>query len=54
MKAKYMFAFCNSFLKIDLNYSDWMLPNLKCVLIYSLTKCYVREDILTTPVLKTL
>ena len=31
-----------------------MLPNVACVLIYSLTKCCVLEDVLTTPVLKTL
>ena len=37
MKTKYVFAFCNSFLKIDLN-RDWMLNNLTCVMIYSLTK----------------
>ena len=53
MKTKYVFAFCNSFLKIDLN-CDYMLPNLTCVLIYSLRKCPVLEDTLTTPVLKTL
>ena len=54
MQTKYVFAFCNSFLKIDLNCSDWMLPNLTLVLIYSLTKCCVLEDVLTTPVLKIL
>ena len=53
MKTKYMFAFCNSFLKRDLS-CDYMLPNLKYVLIYSLTKCCVLEDVLTTPVLSTL
>ena len=67
MKVKYLLAFCNSFLKIDLkrdyeNYVNFkytssfqrkMLPNLTSVLIYSLTKC-VLEDVLKTAVLKTL
>ena len=30
-----------------------MLPNLTCVLIYSLTKCCALEDVLTTAVVKT-
>ena len=44
MKTKYVFAFCNLFLKIDLN-CDLMLPNLTCLLIYSLAKCCILEDV---------
>ena len=53
MKTKYVFAFCNSFsensIKCDLeNYVNFkytcsfqrkVLPNLTCVVIYSLRKC---------------
>ena len=67
MKTKRVLAFCDSFLKIELN-CDWenyvnikytcsfqrkMLPNLTCVLTYSLAKC-VLGDVLKTAVMKTL
>ena len=52
MKTKYVFSFCNSFLKIEKcdleNYVNFkytcsfqrkVLPNLTCPVIYSLAKC---------------
>ena len=60
MKTKHVYAFCNSFLKIDLHCVNFkntcsfqrkMLPNLTCVLNHLLTKC-VPEDVLKTAVLK--
>ena len=57
MKTKYVLAFCNLFLKIDLNCVtrfknrfNIMLILILCVLIYSVTKC-VFEDVLNTAVL---
>ena len=57
MKTKYVLAFCNLLLKIDLNCVtrfknrfNIMLILILCVLIYSVTKC-VFEDVLNTAVL---